>query len=361
MRALVASVVVAALGCDTGSGTSTFLEPGLPTTAPPSDDVLYVSLSTDDRVIGYRLGQDGLLPAQPFTSMDLENPRVIVLGNGILYVLMEDRVVALTLEPDGSLPARPSSQSAPIEDAEGVDMLLGDGVLYVAFEDLNRIFTFALEGGQIPLDPISISGTSTSDYMCMVIGGEFLYAASFGDASIETYLIQPDGSLPPVPEPQEPFTEIFRPDDMLVNGDVLYAITQSRERIEAFNIRPNGLLPEEYDSRTSSEQRYARLVLDGDRLYASGIGKGRIDVYIVNPDGSLPTGDPFARTESDAATFPVDILLDNGILYVAQSGLGRIDAYILNGDGSPAEFPSSSTDAIPDSFPVGLALGSFAP
>ena len=240
-------------------------------------------------------------------------------------------------------------------------MLLGDGVLYVAFEEINRVFTFRLEQGQIPPEPISVSGTSTSDYLSMAIGDGYLYAASFGDASIETYIIQPDGSLPPVPEPQEPFTEIFRPDDLLVNDGVLYGITQSRERIEAFNIRPNGLLPEEWDSRTSSEQRYARLLIDGDRLYASGIGKGRIDLYIVNPDGSLPTGDPFARTESDAATFPVDILLDNGILYVAQSGLGRIDAYILNGDGSPAEFPSSSTDPIDESFPVGLALGSFPP
>jgi 6-phosphogluconolactonase (cycloisomerase 2 family) len=195
--------------------------------------------------------------------------------------------------------------------------------------------------------------------MSMALGDGFLYAASLGDAFIETYLIQPDGSLPPVPEPQEPFTEIFVPDDILVNDGVLYAITQARERIEAFNIRPNGLLPEEYDSRTSSEQRYARLLIDGERLYASGIGRGRIDLYIINPDGSLPTGDPFAQTVPDAATYPVDIVLDGGILYVAQSGLGRVDAYILNADGSLADFPSSSTDAIGGSFPVGLALGSF--
>jgi 6-phosphogluconolactonase (cycloisomerase 2 family) len=196
----------------------------------------------------------------------------------------------------------------------------------------------------------------------MALGGNgFLYAASFGDAAIETYRILPDGSLPPTPEPQDPFTEIFRPDDILVSNGVLYAITQSEERIKAFNIRPNGLLPDEKDSRTSSEQRYARLLLDGDRLYASGIGKGRIDLYILNPDGSLPSGDPFAKTESDASTFPVDILLDGGILYVAQAGAGRIDAYILNGDGSPSQFPSSSTNDIKDSFPLGLALGSFPP
>jgi 6-phosphogluconolactonase (cycloisomerase 2 family) len=232
-------------------------------------------------------------------------------------------------------------------------------VLYVAFEDINRIFTYVLEDGQLPPDAATISGTSTSDYISLVIGNRFLYAASFGDTSIETYIIGPRGLLPETPEPQDPFTEVFRPNDMVVNGRVLYSITQSRERIEAFNIRPNGLLPEEYDSRTSSEQRYARLLLDGDRLYASGVGVGRIDLYIVNPDGSLPTGEPFAETEHDAAAFPIDIILDSGILYVAQSGLGRVDAYILSADGSPSRFPSSSTNEIPDSFPVGLALGSF--
>jgi hypothetical protein len=129
LSAAVIGVLAGVIGCDTGNGTSTLLAPGLPTTAPPGNAVLYTSLSKDDRVVGYRLGTDGLLPAEPFTSMNIFEPRVIILGDGILYVLEIDRVVALTLAADGTLPNGPSSQSAPIDGAEGVDMVLNGDIL----------------------------------------------------------------------------------------------------------------------------------------------------------------------------------------------------------------------------------------
>jgi hypothetical protein len=360
VRAALYLGVAAALGCGAGGGTAATLPPGQPTSAPPGDLVLYVSLPGGDRVVGYRLGTDGLMPRNPFTSINLENPRDIALGDGVLYVAMEDRAVALTLGSNGALPALPSSQTDPLAEAEAVDLLLFDDVLYIAFEGFGRVYAFALEsGGALPPEPISTSGTATSDYRTMTAADGFLYAASLGGTQIDTYVIQPDGSLPVEPEPQEPPTEIFRPADMFVNDGKLYAIEQSRARIEQFDIRANGLLPDEADTFTSEIQRYARMVLDGDRLYASGFNLGRIDLFLLLPDGSFAEEPPFGHTVSDAETSPVGIVLNDGILYVAQSGVGRIDAYIINADGTPADFPSSSTDAIAESFPQDLALATF--
>lgn len=322
---------------------------------------MYAALNDGDRIVGYRVGTDGLLPREPFTSIDLKSPRSMLLNGDFLYVLLDDRVVALELESDGTLPRVESSETAPIKNADGVDMLLRDNILYVAFEELNRIYAFRLVLGQLPTEPISTSGTSTSDYRSLAVRPGFLYAASLGDARIDTYVILEDGSLSSTPEPQEPVTEVFRPEDIVIRGDTLYSITQSRERIEAFTIERNGLLPDDWDSRTNSVQRYARLLLDGDLLYASGLSLGRIDVYQINADGSLPESQPFGRSASDPNSFPIGIALQDGIMYVAQSGLDRIDAYILNADGSPAKFPSSSTDPIDGAFPQDVVVGVFPP
>src|SRR5262245_47711900 len=104
-------------GCDAGGGTETALPPGEPTNAPPGNLVLYASMFDADRVVGYRLGTDGLMPREPFTSIDLQEPRTIVLDGNILYVLLDDRIVALTLAADGSLPRFLTSQTAPVQDA----------------------------------------------------------------------------------------------------------------------------------------------------------------------------------------------------------------------------------------------------
>ena len=348
--------------CGTGGGTSTQLPRGEPTTAAPGDKVVYATLAQGDQVAAFRLGQDGLLPAAPFSTFDIENPRRVVLGDGVLYVAGDDRVVALSLGADGSLPAQPTSQVTPNRNIDPVALLLLDGVLYVAFENQFRVQAFILESGQLPPDPSSSSGTAQSDYRSLAVFDGFLYAGAEQSARIDTYRIQPDGTLPAMPEPQLPDTTIFLPEDIVIRDGTLYAIAQARESIQAYEIRANGLLPAEPDSRTGRNARYARLLLDGDRIYATAFTRGGIHVFQLDPvDGSLTLGPPFFRTAADAASFPIAMRLDNGIIYVAQAGLGRIDAYIVNGDGSLSLFPSSSTDVIPDSFPTDIVIGEFSP
>lgn len=361
IRLAVAAVTVLAVGaCGTGGGTETTLPPGGQTTAPPGDLVLYAALADADEIVAYRLGTDGFLPADPFDRISVENPRDLLLRDDVLYAALEDRVVAIRIGSDGSLPFAPTSQTAVIEDADGVDLLIRGDVLYVAYQGIGRIYAYDLDQGQLSGDPISSSGTAGSDYRSMAESNGFLYAGNVSEAEIHTYLIQPDGTLLDDPEPQDPETIVYRPEDMLISNGLLYVISQSRARIETFEILASGLLPEDENSKTSDVQRYARILLDGDRLYASGFGEGRIDVFQLDPDGTLPKK-PYARTSADAATFPINMVLENGILYVTQAGPGRIDAYVLGADGSPSDYPSSSTLNIEDSEPIGLVMGSYPP
>jgi hypothetical protein len=362
-RWFLAGVTALVIGsCGAGGGTETTLPPGQPTTAPPGNLVIYAALADQDEIVAYRLGTDGLLPADPFDSISVDNPRDLLLKDGVLYAALKDRVIALQLGADGSLPPVVTSQTTPTtDDAEAVDLLILNNVLYVAFQRLGRVCAFPLEfNGQLPPDPISSSGTSTSEYTALAVANGYLYATSIGESQIDTFIILSNGALPDVPASQDPSTVVYRPQDLLVSNGILYVIGQSRERIESFNILENGLLPSDWDSRTNSVQRYARLLLDGDRLYGSGFSKGRLDMFLLEADGSLPKT-PAAFSSADAATFPINMVLNDGILYVTQSGPGRVDAYILGADGSPPLYPSSSTNNIDGSEPLGLALGTFLP
>jgi len=319
---------------------------------------MYVSLSNTNAILAYRLGTDGLLPAQPFDSMAIDNPREIVLNEGVLYVALQDRAAAIQLGPDGSLPSKVTSHTNPVNDSEAVDLLVRGDVLYVAFEGSRVVSAFLLDNGQLPTFPLSSGGTDSSAYRTITTQGDFLYAGSASDAELNTFFIQPDGSLPSEPEAQDPVPVVSFPDDMLVANGFLYVTSLGRGRIEAFELQANGLPMDEYDTSTDGIQRYARLLLDGNRLYASGFGEGRIDFFVLEADGSLPRT-PAAETVADAATAPISLALLNGILYVVQSGPGRVDAYVVGADGAPPPYPSSSTDNIVDSAPLGLAIGTF--
>ena len=148
------SVVVSVLlvcGCGAGAGTKREVPPGPQTSAPPGNFVIYVSEGQTNRVAAYRLGTDGLLPANPFSTLDIDNPRRLLLQDDILYIAFPDGVASVALRADGSLPSSVTSTTDPVFGANALDLLIVDDVIYVAFELLRVIAAYRLQNGQINL------------------------------------------------------------------------------------------------------------------------------------------------------------------------------------------------------------------
>jgi hypothetical protein len=358
----VGLLALVAAACGAGSGTERELPAGPPTSAPLGNKVLYASMGRGNLVAAYRLGADGLLTLNPFSRATVENPRRLLLNDGVLFVALNDRIVSFELAPDGSLPPAPTATTDPILESNPLDFVIADDVLYVAFENLLTVNAYPLQQGQVFPIPLSISGTGSSDYRSITAGDGFIYAGQVNDRTVDTYLVLPAGALDEEPEPQDPEPDIDLPEALLFNDGVLYVADAFRARILTFPVQANGLLPEEPTSETRQTDSYAELAMANGLIYASAFNRGRIDLFQVNPiDGTLPEEGAFAFTEEDAGLFPTGIVIDSGVLYVAAAGRDRIDAYILSPTGVPTTFPSSSTFPIVDSFPNDIEIGDFSP
>jgi hypothetical protein len=362
LRFLVVPLAIAAgaslPSCGTDGGVSTFLPPGPPTQAPPGDVVIYAAMSLGNRIDAFRLGEDGLLPAQPFDTIHVANPRRVVVEDGVLYATLFDRVISVRLAADGSMPIAPTGESSSRGDYDPVDLLVRDGVMYVAASGLGIVHSFQLdEDGDVPVDPTGVGeGEFSSDFSSLALDDDNLYAGTRDSQLIELFVLEQDGDVPPLAEAQEPDDNIALPDDIAIRDDILYVTSASDRAIRAYRIQVNGFLAGEEDSRTASEEYYSDIFLDGDTLYAAAYNAGRIDLYNVSPDGMLPEEKPFFRTHEDPSSNPAKMIMHRGILYVTAAGHNRLDAYVLGADNIPSEFPTSSTRPTADSLPLDIAL-----
>ncbi len=357
-------IVVAVSACDVGGGTSTELQPGPPTSAPPGDTVLYVAFAEGDAVAAYRLGTDGLLPEQPFDVIFLDNPRRLTIAGDVLYVSIRDSVVSIPLATDGSLPDLPGGRTQPRGFYDPYDTIVANGKIYVAAAGPSRIDVFDLDAnGNVGLDPSS-TGDSLAffEYNALAMADGYLYAGAIDGAQIDTYAINADGSIGADPEQQEPDTRVFFPEAITVRDGVLYTTDEDEGALFAFVIESNGLLPPDPTTQTLRAREFYRdLLIVDDRAYAAAFHRGRIDTYRIGTVDGVPDMFPeeaaLSMTESDAATYPRGLVTKDGVLYVALAGRARVDAYILDAGGIPARFPSSSTTARPEfDLPIDLAL-----
>ncbi len=346
-----------AAGCGSGGGTATALPAAGQTTAGQGNKVLYVAQAQGDRIDAYRLGADGLLPADPFSTLAVNNPRRLTVSGNMLYASLGTSVVSLPLGSDGGLPAKTTASTAASVGASPMESIVRNGVLYVAMSGLSGIYAYTLDSdGHVGEDALSTSRGAFRNYRTLAVYGDYLYAAARSSFTIDTYIIQGDGSLPDTYETQLPMPIVTTPDDITVSAGTIYAVDQNNERIKSYIIESDGLLPMLADSITDAEERYTDLLVKEGRLYATAYGAGRVDMYLLESDGDLPAGDPAASTYADTAAFPAALVLSESVLYVAQAGLDRVDAYLTAADGSPASFPSSSTTAVASSFPTDIAI-----
>jgi 6-phosphogluconolactonase (cycloisomerase 2 family) len=362
LRLLVVPLALAAgtslPSCGTDGGVSAFLPPGPPTQAPPGDIVVYAAMAIGSRIDAFRLGEDGLMPEEPFDSIYLTNPRRLAIANGVLYASLFDRVVSIRLGADGSLPNVPTGISAARTDYDPIDVIVRDNILYVAGSGLGVVQSFELdENGDIPVDPDAVgTGEFSSDFSSLALEGDYLYAGARDTQLVELFLLEQDGNVPEQAEAQEPDDNIALPEDIAIRDGILYVTSASDRSIRAYRIQPNGFLAGEEDSRTKSEEYYSDIFLEGDTLYAAAYNAGRIDLFNVSPDGMLPEEAPFFKTQADPTSYPARMILHRGILYVTTAGHNRIDAYVIGSNGIPPMYPTSSTTPTANSLPLDIAI-----
>lgn len=363
--AVAATLLIAA--CGAGSGTERELPAGPPTSAAPSDDVLYVSYSQGNMVAAFRLGVDGFLPATPFSTMRVDSPRTMIRSGDFLYVGTTDRVVSAKIAADGSLPPLPDAETGRVDNGDISELLAIGDVIYATYSEAERLVSYKLESGQVPTGFLTSSGESFSDYVTMDTVDGYIYVHSPSLATIDAYRIMPDGGLDDLPEPQLPEIDIFGCEVLRIYNGVIYAGESLRERINTYTINSVGL-PEGLDdgadpiSHTLREERYVDIAFDGGFLYAAAYNEGRVDTYVIDSvDGTLPEQGPIGITANDTASYPTSLLVLDGFLYVAQAGRDRIDGYTLDADGAPSAFPVTSADPIVPGFPNTIVHGVYPP
>jgi hypothetical protein len=317
--------------------------------------VLYVALAEGDRVDAYHLGTDGLLPDKPFSSINMQNPRRLLVSDGILFIAGRNQIFSVLLGADGALPQSPTSATLERIDMEAIEMITANGKLYAAVSGFNSVEAYPIDAnGRLPESPSSFgTGTSLSDYRTLALSGNFLYAGARSTARVDVFLLKAGGELPDEPEPQEPDIFAALPDDIVIRDGILYLTSGSDAAVQGYILRDNGLLNEDPDAETNDTNFYNDLILDGDLIYAAALSAGSVDTFALDPVTKLPLeADPLGSTEVDPEAFPSGLTLRDGILYIAKAGHNRIDAHVINADGLPAGFPSSSTGSIDNSFPV---------
>ena len=362
IAALALSVTV--LSACGGGGEGILTCPG-PSTAGPSNLVLYVNQAQGHKIEAYRVRADGLLPAEAFSSIDVEDPRNILLVGNVLYVATQSQVLSIRLASDGSFPAAATGETTALTNSAPTDMVVSNGILYVAAEGQRVVIAYELDGnGDVSSDVFASGGDAISNYVSLAIDepNGFLYAGASGKAMVDAYEISGTGEIGPDPLEQDVTTTIITPDKILINDSTMYVVEREILRIVGFHLDGTGMLPEEPVFQTRGVGRYAHMVIQDDMLYATAQKLGRIDVYELDPgDGSFVDENPIFSTEEDAFTQPIGIGLTNSMMYIAQSGLDRIDSYPLDGSSLPSMLPNSCTDTSAGARFGAMQMGTFAP
>lgn len=327
-----------------------------------------------NRVSGYRLGTDGLLPLDPFTTVSTaDNPRSIFLVQGCeggvpfstLYVATLNRVQAYAVADSGAILPGPLSETVPEEGADGVAMTVAQGHLYVAAQGASRVDAYLMGSkGALPASPTSCArGLTSVSYGTLEVSGNVLFAGGLG--TIDTFALSA-GELPGAECASGAVTErigsiiIPRALDLVIAGSRLYVSEEGERRIFSVGIEPGGALPLEFDSKTASLELFERLLLDGTRIYAAAFSAGTIMAFEL--EGGLLPRNAFSQTQADPNSLPVGLARSGDFLYVAQAGADRVDAFAVDPiNGTLSQTPVSSTARIADSFPNDIALGHFPP
>ena len=383
--------------------------------------ILFATAASQQRIDGFCLGADGALAATPSVQVGTlgQQPRRVLVGNGVLYVAEVDRIEAFKIGEHGGL--RPLGGSNPVTNPnlDPIDLALSpDGkTLYVTHQGFLEAFALGADGSLPPRFTSCVQGAAGNTFLDAQATAGLLYVSADDiPGRIAIYRLNPDGSLPQTgcggtskkdrPEVRTPDSarrRLQRPKAFVVVGDFIYVEERSIRRLTAFRLQPDGtfcdrgkdangnvvaescgdiayFLPTAACARQQAKRQrqqcsasntgtvlqYEGLVLHpgGDTLLGSEFFKGRVDAYRLVPESRL-AGDPRVRlpkgptltSVANPVMTPVRLTATQNAVYVAGGELDRVVAFQLDGAGVLAgTMPFSRTDEQTNSFPTDVAV-----
>ncbi|HZR82072.1 MAG TPA: hypothetical protein VFD92_13330 [Candidatus Binatia bacterium] len=386
---LAAAGVVLLAACPSGQSKTI---PPAPTASPGSAQAFfYVAEATDPvlgtsggRVSAYQVGSDGLLPAAPFASISVVNPRRLLKHPvlPVLYAAGANQIFAfditggqlVSLCPEGTGLAPPCATD-PNPGANPFDMTIavnaaGDYVLYVSEagngENLNvqtRLAAYMLgPDGELPASPSSQQQDVTSLRFVSSValtGIGFVYIADVSAGNMLRYVLDENGDLPQPPVSPTP-VGVPTPTPSPTPPPVTPTPSPSPTVIRAFG--PSRMMAVGFPACPSPTPGLVPTF-----IYAVAQRQNRIAAWPVSTPAPAPdpSNTPYAggdlpenpSSESNTRGFYNAILTDPCAthIYGAAFNNGQIDFYELASDGNILFTTQGSTFADTATYPTGLA------
>lgn len=360
--------------------------------------VFYVAEATDEdlqtsggRVSVYRLDGSGLLPEVPSQSIEMVNPRRLLVHEKaeprpVLYVAGANQIRAFRIAEDGRLdpvgcPAgdlAPPCATEPRAGADPVDMSLaqrrdGGWMLYVSeagngqnIDIQTRVVAYPLrdDGGLpsdagLPLLPVtqwqdffSVSYLSATAFPDLGERG-YAYLSDNGTSRLVRVDLREDGGLPnpatsptpigapsPTPTPTPQAIATPTPTTVVAQGP-------GRMAKLGFPLPASELCP-------APPVRVTR-----ELLYVVLQNKKRMSVYVLkslvdDPDGTM-SDNPASESNTRGVYNAMLISPCATHIYGAAFNNGQVDAFELDENGFFLDGPQSATFSDPSSYPTGLA------
>ena len=278
-----------------------------------ANGVLYASL--DDQIVSMKLGADGSLPdvptAETLTNTNA-NPIQILVRDNVLYSAEAGlrRVQSFVLDAEGEVPAVPTGSGQGLIPGEYVSLAFNGDSLYAGARGSEVIDLFLLkEDGNVPIDA---EFQSPQDLIALpddiIVRNNVLYVTSSGDKSIHTYRLRAGGFLPPEDDSRTENEEYY--EDILIEGNLLYAAAYNAGRIDTYPIEPDGSLRKQSPIERTEEDPEtfpSKMEIRGGILYVAQAGIDRIDAYVLDPAGIPPNFPTSSTRRQPSQAFPLDI------------------------------------------------------
>ena len=209
-------------------------------------NVFVLNAGGEANVTGFTIGEAGLTPTGDTRALAGSDPAQIGFTPDGASLIVSDRAndALLELPVGGGEPMRHASSGAT---PYGFDFA-PDGTLVVTEAFGGAVGAAATSSYSAGLQPVSKSVANTRSEVCWAAvtkDGRYVFVTNFGDGSISSYAIGPDGSLSLV-DPVAGSTVLgekgVRDEALSSDGRFLYTLDADARKVFAFAVRDDGRL-----------------------------------------------------------------------------------------------------------------------